>query len=156
MHSKARTLFISVCALAGTAMVVIVPQASAESEVNRVCAPSGPNGTVCVALRTQDHSMRGRLGIDPSGTGATICSTALNIWRLDASGAQHLWLADSSHVCSSTGHIDVFTPYVGPACTGTYRYEVHASYTVTLPGGAPKTYSVFGSPVALAPGRICA
>ena len=152
MQRKPMKPLISALAVAAGAMAIAVPQASAED--GRVCRP-GPSGNVCSSVETSGTYVRGRLGIDPSGTGATICGKVVNLWTRDVSGNWHSWGSNTQELCSTWGHVTMATPYMRQPCDEAHNFEVHVSYTVTQPNGTKATYGYptfpAGVPVRLGP-----
>ena len=151
MQRKPTKPLISALAVAAGAMAIAVPQASAQD--GRVCSP-GPNGNVCSSVDTSGTDVRGRLGIDPSGTGATICGEVVHLWQRFGSGPLRGYGSNTQRTCSTWGHVTMATTYKRLPCDRAATYEVHVSYTVTLPNGTKATYGypTFPSvPVRLGP-----
>ncbi len=149
MQRKPTKPLISALAVAAGAMAIAVPQASAED--GRVCSP-GPNGNVCSSVETSGTDVRGRLGIDPSGTGATICGEVVHLWQRYGSRTA-AWGSNTQALFDMGARHHGYAVHA-PALRHAAHYEVHVSYTVTLPNGTKATYGypTFQSvPVRLGP-----
>jgi hypothetical protein len=140
MQRNSMKPLLGAIAVAAGAMAIAAPQASAQAEYGRVCRP-GPNGNVCTAVGVSGDEVRGRVGIDAKGTGATICTEVVHVWqRFSPTGPVHPYGSDTDSHCSTIGHVTVATAYQRLPCDRAATYEVRVAYSVTLPNGSVTHY----------------